>query len=90
MGIKRFEINQRKEPRWKRRIEGDIKRLRHDINLLNRESKDELGPKKWRKLKDLDDTYGVKRKGMKTVIEELKHFSKKCQNQEVRTENYTV
>ena len=72
MGLKRFEISLRKEPRWKRRIEGDIKRLRHDINLLNRESKGELGPKKWRKLKDLEEKYGVERKGMKTMNEELK------------------
>ena len=54
------------------KVEGDIKRLRNHINLLNRESKGELRPKKWCKLKDLDEKYGAGRKGMKTMIEELK------------------
>ena len=46
MGLKRFEINRKKEPWWKRRIEHDIKNLKHDINLLHRVSKGELGNKK--------------------------------------------
>ena len=43
MGLKKFEIGRRKEPWWKRRIENDIKNLKHDINILHRESKGELG-----------------------------------------------
>ena len=39
MGLKKFEICRRKEPWWKRRIENDIKNLKHDINILYRESK---------------------------------------------------
>ena len=43
MGLKKFEIGRRKEPWWKHRIENDIKNLKHDINILHRESKGELG-----------------------------------------------
>ena len=46
MGLKKFEISWRKEPWWKRRIENDIKNLKHDINILRRESNGELGSKK--------------------------------------------
>ena len=46
MGLKKFEIGRRKEPWWKRKIENDIKNLKHDINILHRESKGELGSKK--------------------------------------------
>ena len=72
MGLKKFEIGRRKEPWWKRRIEYDIKNLRHDINILHRESKGELGSKKKWKLKDLEEKYRVRKKGINTVIEELK------------------
>ena len=46
MVLKKFEIGQRKEPWWKRRLENDIKNLKHDINVLQRRSKGELGSKK--------------------------------------------
>ena len=72
MGLKKFEIGWRKEPWWKRRIENDIKNLKHDINILHRESKGELGSKKKWKLKDLEEKYRVRKKGINTVIEELK------------------
>ena len=48
------------------------KNLKHDINLLNRESKGELGNKKQWKLKHLEEKYKVRREGINTVIEELK------------------
>ena len=72
MGLKKIEIKEKKEPWWKRRIEGDIKRLKKDICKLERKSKGELGLKKCRKLKDLEEKYRVKKEGIGTVIEELK------------------
>ena len=72
MGLKKFEICRRKEPWWKRRIENDMKNLKHDINILHRESKGELGSKRRWKLKDLEEKYRVRKKGINTVIEELK------------------
>ena len=72
LGLKKITFRKKNEPRWKRRIEGDIKRLKQEVNLLEREKKGELGTKKKRKLKDLEARYRVKRKGLKTVIEELK------------------
>ena len=52
--------------------ENDIKNLKHEVNTLYRESKGELGSKKKRKLKGLEDKYRVRRKGINAVIEELK------------------
>ena len=72
MGSKKFEIGGRKEARWKRRIENDIKNLKHDINILHKESHGELGSKQRWKLKDLEEKYRVRKKGINTVIEELK------------------
>ena len=72
LGLKKITFRKKNEPRWKRRIEGDIKRFKQEVNLLEREKKGELGTKKKRKLKDLEARYRVKRKGLKTVIEELK------------------
>ena len=46
--------------------------MKHDINILHRESKGELGSKKKWKLKDLEEKYRVRKKGINTVIEELK------------------
>ena len=48
----------------------DIKKLRQGVNLLTKHSKWELGSKK--KQKKLYEKYRVKRKGLKTVIKELK------------------
>ena len=60
------------EPKWKSRMQGEIKRLRQDLNLLERERKGELVTRRNRKLRDLEEKYKVKSKGIKTVIEELK------------------
>ena len=68
----------KKKPKWKRRkknqngIEGDLKKLRQDVNLLTRGLKGELGSKKKKEMKVLYKKYTVKKKGLKTVIEELK------------------
>ena len=70
--LKKAEHRKKNEPRWKRRIEGDIKRLRKEVDFLEREVKGELGLKKKRKLSELNERYRVKIKGLKTAIEELK------------------
>ena len=44
---------EKNEPRWKRRIEEDIKKLRKDVNLLTRDLKRGLGSKKKQKMKEL-------------------------------------
>ena len=72
IGLKKAEHRKKNEPRWKRRIEGDIKGLRQEVNFLEKEVKGELGLKKKCKLSELNERYRVKRKGLKTVIEELK------------------
>ena len=72
IGFKKAESRKKNEPKWKRRIQGDIKRLRKKVDFLEKESKGELGLKKKRKLSELNKRYRVKRKGLKTVIGELK------------------
>ena len=42
MRLKKVKHRKKNEPRWKRRIEGDLKRLRQEVNLLEREVKGEL------------------------------------------------
>ena len=72
IGLKKRHYRGKIEPRQKRRIEGDIKKLRQDVNLLIRDLKVELGSKRKQKMKKLYEKYRVKRKGLKTVIDELK------------------
>ena len=72
IGLKKRDYREKNEPRWKRRIEGEIKKLRQDLHLLTRDLKAELGSKKKQKTKKLYEKYRVKRKGLKTVMEELK------------------
>lgn len=72
LGLKKKEFREKKDPWWKRRIEGDIKNLKKDVNLLDRSEKGELGQRKKGKLQKLHDKYRVKNKGIKTVIEEIK------------------
>ena len=45
IGLMKIEYRKENEPKWKRRIEGDIKRLRKDVNILERELKGEIGEK---------------------------------------------
>ena len=49
IGLKKRDYREKNEPRWKRRIEGDIKKLRQDVNLLTKDLKDKLGSKKKQK-----------------------------------------
>ena len=72
LGLKKVEHRKKYEPFWKRRIEGDIRRLRQEVNIMERELKEGLGGGKKRKLLGLQEKYRVKRKGLKTVIEEVK------------------
>ena len=72
IGLKKKDYREKNEPRWKRRTEGDIKKLRQDVNLLTRDLKGELESKKKQKMKELYEKYTVKKKGLKTVIEEPK------------------
>ena len=47
----RIEEKRKNEPSWERRIEGDIKKLRQNVDLLTRELKgewDEEEIKKWK------------------------------------------
>ena len=72
IGLKKRDYRDKNEPRWKHRIEGNINKRRQDVNLFTRDLKGELGSKKKQKLKELYGKYRVKRKGLKTVIEQLK------------------
>ena len=74
IGLKKRDYRDKNEPRWKCRIEGDIKKLRQYVNLLTRDLKGELWSKKKQKMKELYEKCTVKRKGLKTVIEELKQI----------------
>ena len=71
IGLKKRDYREKNEPRWKCRIEGDIKKLTEDVNLLTGDLKGEMRSKKKQKVKELYEKYRVK-KGLKTVIEELK------------------
>ena len=92
IGLKKRDYREKNEPRWKRRIEGDIMKLRQDVNVLTRDLKVELGSKKKQKIKELYEKYRVKRKGLKTVIEELKQrmmaISAKVKRYEQRIEQF--
>ena len=92
IGLKTRDYREKNEPRWKRRIEGDLKKLRQDVNLLTRDLKGKLGSKKKQKMKELYEKYRVKKKGLKTVIEELKQRmlakSAKVKRYEQRTEQF--
>ena len=92
IGLKKRDYKEKNEPRWKRKIEGDVKKLRQDVNLLTRDLKGELGSKKKQKMKELYEKYRVKRKRLKIVIEELKQRtlanSEKMKRYEQRTEQF--
>ena len=72
LGLKKYEGRKKKDLWWKRRIEQDIKQLNKNINILERVKKGLIGARKEGKVKLVEEKYGVKRKGLTTVIEELK------------------
>ena len=57
---------------WKGHIEEGMKQLKKDINILERVKKGQIGARKEGKAKLIEEKYGVKRKSLTTVIEELK------------------
>ena len=61
IGLKKRDYTEKSEPRWKRRIEGETKKLRKDVNLLTRDLKEELGSKKKQKMRELYEKYRVKK-----------------------------
>ena len=70
-GLKVFKKQQaRVTPWWKRRIQSSIKEIRSHISILDRKRRKELI--KSRKYMELEKKYHVKRKGLGTVIEELR------------------
>lgn len=70
LGLKQTTQKQSKMRWWQRRIEGDIKRIRKDINMLERGKRGEL--RKSGKMEQLEKKYNIKGKGITTVLEELK------------------
>ena len=72
LGLRKYEGGKKKDPWWKRRIEEDIKQLKKDINIFERVKKRQIGARKEGKAKLVEEKYGVKRKGLTTVIVELK------------------
>ena len=60
LGLKQTTQKQSKMPWWQRRIEGDIKRIRKDINRLERVKRGEL--RKRGKMEQLEKKYYIKRK----------------------------
>ena len=71
LGLRKYEGGEKKDP-WKRRIEEDIKQLKKYINILEKLKKGQIVARKEGKAKLIEEKYGVKRKGLTTVIEELK------------------
>ena len=62
IGLKKIDYREKNEARWKRRIEGDIKKLRREVNFLTRDLKWELGLKKRQKMKEIYGKYRLKEK----------------------------
>ena len=72
LGLKKYEGGKKKGLWWKRRTEEDIKQLKKDINILERVKKGKIGTRKKGKVKLVEKKYGIKRKYLTTMIEELK------------------
>ena len=58
------------EPWWKRRIRKSINKVRKHINILERHQRGEV--KRKEKYEEHETKYSIKKKGRRTVIEELK------------------
>ena len=72
LGLKKYESGKTRDPWWKRRIEEDMKQPKKDINILESVKKGQISARKEGKTKLIQEKDGVKRKGLTTVIEELK------------------
>ena len=64
IGLKKTDHRKKNESRWRHRIDGGVKRLRQEVNFLEREVKGDLGLKKKRVKR-----YRVERKELKTATE---------------------
>ena len=67
LGLKQTTQKESRMPLWQRRIEGDIKRIRKDINMLERVKRGEL--RKREKMEQLEKKHNIWRKGVFTVLE---------------------
>ena len=72
LGLKKYEGEKKKDSWWKRRTEEGKNQLRKDINIPERVKEGQIGTRKEGKDELVEEKYGVKRKGLTTVIEELK------------------
>ena len=74
LGHKKYEGERKQLKRswWKRCIREDIKQQKKDINILERVQKRQIGARKEGKAKLVEEKYRVERKGLITVIEEIK------------------
>ena len=94
LGLKQYKGGRKKDPWWKRRIERDIEQLRKDINLLERVKKGQVTGRKESKVNIVKEKYRVERKGLSTVIEELKQRiiakSAKITRYEQRMEQFRI
>ena len=91
LGLKKYEGGKKKDPWWKRRFKDVLKK---DINTLERVKKGQTGARKEGKTKLVEEKYRVKRKGLTTVIEELKQRilakAAKIYRYEQRIEQYRI
>ena len=82
--------SKKQEPAWRRRIHSNIERLRCSISRLDRLKKGEL--KNARIVTKLETEFNLQRKGIETVIEELKQrltaMSARLQRYDTRNNQY--
>ena len=74
LSLKQTVQRQSKQPWWKRWIEGDIKMLWKEINILVREKKGEL--RRRGKVEQPEKKCNIRRKGITTLIDELNQCGK--------------
>lgn len=71
-GAKKSVKKEKKEPWWKRRLEGDIQRLRKDLSKIDVWHRGQWRGKKEGEKKTLNRVYKIKAKGFKVTMEEMK------------------
>ena len=62
LGIKKVEFREKREPWWKRRIERDVKQLRQESNILERDLRGEIKHRNKETLQKLRIKYRVNKK----------------------------
>ena len=81
-----------KVPWWKRRIKQSVQELQKHINILERKKRGEI--KKKEKYRETEHKYGVKKKGLNVVLEELKQRiqtkATKIKRYDQRIEQYRI